>query len=128
MKDCKFCRTIRGELPSSLVFEDGLICAFLDIHPVNPGHTLVMPRRHVRAFTDLNSGEAAQLALIAQRIASALKANAPLCKGVSLSLADGEDAGQEVHHAHLHVIPRRRGMASGGDSPKIMVVPRIALS
>ena len=101
MKECKFCRIIKGELPSSRVFEDDLICALLALHPINPGHTLVAPRRHVCAFTDLNSKEAVQLSLVAQRVASALKVSLSNCKGVSLSLADCEAAGQEVPYAHL---------------------------
>jgi len=118
MKDCKFCRILRGELPSSPVLDNDLVCALLDIHPVNPGHTLVIPRRHVRVFTDLNSQEVVQLALVAQRVASAFKACVPYCEGVSLSLADGEAAGQEVPHAHLHVIPRRTGDGFGWRLPR----------
>ena len=113
MKDCSFCQMLRGELPSSRVLEDALVYALLDIHPINPGHTLVIPRRHVCAFTDLNSQEIVQLALIGQRVASALKASFPHCEGISLSLADGEAAGQEVPHTHLHVIPRRTGDGFG---------------
>jgi histidine triad (HIT) family protein len=100
------------------VLEDDLVCALLDIHPVSPGHTLVMPHRHVCAFTDLSSQEMVQLALGAQRVASALKAGVPHCEGVSLSLADGEAAGQEVPHAHLHVIPRRTGDGFGWRLPE----------
>ena len=93
MKECKFCRIFRDELPSSRVLEDDLVCALLSLHPINPGHTLVIPRRHVCAFTDLNSQEVVQLSLVAQRVASALKAILPTCEGVSLSLADGVVAG-----------------------------------
>lgn len=107
MKECRFCRIISGELPSSRVLEDDLVCAFLALHAINPGHTLVVPRRHVYAFTDFSSQEVVRLSLVANRIASALKASMPNCEGVSLSLADGEAAGQEVPHAHLHVIPRQ---------------------
>jgi diadenosine tetraphosphate (Ap4A) HIT family hydrolase len=95
------------------VFENDLVYAFLDIHPINPGHTIVIPRRHVVAFTDLNAQEVAQLALVAQRVARALKTSVPHCEGVSLSLADGEVAGQEVPHTHLHVIPRIKGDGFG---------------
>ncbi|MBN2390168.1 MAG: HIT family protein [Anaerolineae bacterium] len=113
MKDCKFCQIVRGELPSSRVFENTLVYALLDVNPINPGHTIVIPRRHVCAFTDLNPQEIGQLALIGQRVASALKASFPHCEGISLSLADGEAADQEVPHTHLHVIPRRTGDGFG---------------
>ena len=118
MKNCTFCRILRNELPSSRVLERDLVVALLDIQPINPGHTLVIPRRHVCAFTDLTTEEVEQLALIGQSIAAALKARVPHCEGVSLLLADGEAAGQEVPHAHLHVIPRRAGDGFGWRFPE----------
>jgi len=82
--------------------------AFLDVSPVNPGHTLVIPRRHVSAYTELTVEEISSLALAAQRVATVLKERLPDCVGITLSLADGEGAGQEVPHVHFHVIPRYR--------------------
>lgn len=82
--------------------------AFLDVSPVNPGHTLVVSRRHVSAFTELTIGEVSGLALAAQRVATRLKEKLTGCVGVTVSLADGEGAGQEVPHVHFHVIPRYR--------------------
>jgi histidine triad (HIT) family protein len=117
MNDCTFCRILRDELPSSRVLENDIVVALLDIRPVGPGHTLVIPRRHVRAFTDLSANEVEQIALAGQRVASSLKAGVPHCEGVSLLLADGEAAGQEVPHAHLHVIPRQSGDGFGWRLP-----------
>ena len=104
-----FCRILAGEIPSSRVFENDLIVALLDIHPANPGHTLVMPRRHVDSFTDLTPVEVQHVALCSQRVAAALKQGFAQCEGVTFSLADGAAAGQDVPHTHLHVIPRRSG-------------------
>ncbi|MGC4013871.1 MAG: HIT family protein [Luteolibacter sp.] len=113
MNSCIFCRIIRGELSASWIFEDSLVTAFLDISPVNGGHVLVVPRRHVASLTDLTSAEIECIARTAQQVAAALKSTLPECEGVSLSMADGEAAGQEVPHAHLHVIPRHRGDGFG---------------
>jgi diadenosine tetraphosphate (Ap4A) HIT family hydrolase len=113
MNPCLFCRILAGELPSSPVLEDELVVAILDIRPANAGHTLVMPRRHVDSFTDLSSVEVQQLALSGQRVASALKQGFDSCEAVTLSLADGVAAGQDVPHTHLHVIPRRAGDGFG---------------
>jgi histidine triad (HIT) family protein len=104
---CVFCRILANELPASVVVESDLVVAFLDIRPANPGHTLVLPRRHAESFTDLTPSEVAQVALCGQRVAAALKRGAVSCDGITLSLADGAAAGQDVPHAHLHVIPRR---------------------
>jgi diadenosine tetraphosphate (Ap4A) HIT family hydrolase len=113
MDPCVFCRILAGQLPSSLVLDSDLIVAFLDIHPWNPGHTLVMPRRHVESFTELSSTEVEQLALCGQRIATALKQGLDGCEAVTCSLADGAAAGQDVPHTHLHVVPRRTGDGLG---------------
>jgi histidine triad (HIT) family protein len=87
--------------------------AFLDIAPINPGHTLVVPRRHARAFTDLTPVELAHLTSVGQQVALALKAVFPAYEGLTFSVAEGEAAGQEVPHTHLHVIPRHRGDGFG---------------
>jgi diadenosine tetraphosphate (Ap4A) HIT family hydrolase len=113
MDQCVFCRILAGQLPSSPVVAGDLVVAFLDIHPWNPGHTLVLPRRHVESFTDLNSMEVEALALYGQRIAIALKQGFDGCEAVTLSLADGVAAGQDVPHTHLHVVPRRTGDGLG---------------
>ena len=110
---CPFCRILAGELPSSPVLENDLVVAILDIRPANPGHTLVMPRRHVESFTDLRPTEGEQLALCGQRIATALKQGFHECEAVTFSLADGAAAGQDVPHTHLHVVPRRTGDGLG---------------
>jgi histidine triad (HIT) family protein len=113
MDPCVFCRILAGQLPSSPVIDSDLVVAFLDIHPWNPGHTLVLPRRHVESFTDLSAMEVEQLALCGQRIATALKQGSDGYEAVTLSLADGIAAGQDVPHTHLHVVPRRTGDGLG---------------
>jgi diadenosine tetraphosphate (Ap4A) HIT family hydrolase len=113
MDPCVFCRILAGEVPSSPVLDNDLIVAFLDIRPVNPGHTLVLPRRHVESFTELSPMEVQQLALCGQRIAAALKQGFDGCEAVTFSLADGAAAGQDVPHTHLHVVPRRAGDGLG---------------
>ena len=113
MDPCVFCRIIAGELPSSQVLDSDLVVAFLDIHPWNPGHTLVLPRRHVESFTELSPIEVEQLALYGQRIAIALKQGFDECEAITFSLADGAAAGQDVPHTHLHVVPRRTGDGLG---------------
>lgn len=107
MSGCIFCRIVNGELEASRVFEGPAVIAFLDLSPINSGHTLVIPRRHVTSFTDLDPTEANTLMEVAQRIAKCLKATLPECEGITLSLADGEVAGQGVPHTHFHVIPRQ---------------------
>jgi diadenosine tetraphosphate (Ap4A) HIT family hydrolase len=103
---CLFCRIARREEEGSIVYEDEFVVAFLDILPINPGHTLIVPRRHATYLADLDADDGARLFLTGQRIAAAVRASALRCDGVNLLLNDGAEAGQRVFHAHLHVIPR----------------------
>jgi histidine triad (HIT) family protein len=113
MSDCVFCRILSGELPSSIVYQEDRCTAFMDIQPVNPGHLLIIPNRHATYLADLEEEAGAQLFRVAKRVAAALRGSGVRCEGVNLLLADGEAAGQEVFHVHLHVIPRYRGDGFG---------------
>jgi histidine triad (HIT) family protein len=108
---CTFCHIVAGELPASVVYEDELVLALMDINPVNPGHVLVIPRQHYADLADLPEAVGARLFTVAQRVAAALRRTGVRCEGVNLFLADGEVAGQEVFHCHLHVLPRYAGDA-----------------
>ena len=103
---CLFCRLVRGEGEVSVVHEDERVVVFMDIQPVVRGHVLVVPREHASSLAELDPEDGAELFRVAQRAAATLR-NSPLrCEGVNLFLADGEAAGQDVFHVHLHVIPR----------------------
>lgn len=111
--DCIFCQILSGERHSIRVAESLHSVAFMDIQPVNPGHTLIVPRRHVLSFTELNPQEVADLMITAQEVSRGLRAVFPDHDGITLALADGASAGQEVPHTHLHVIPRQRADGFG---------------
>lgn len=105
MTDCIFCKIIRGELPSSKVYEDEQVVAFLDIHPVRPGHTLVVPKTHCQDFLDCDGEVGAQLMKAAQKVARAVVFGTQ-ADGFNLGVNNGGAAGQVIFHLHLHVIPR----------------------
>jgi histidine triad (HIT) family protein len=111
--DCKFCQIIAGQSPGTIVYQDDAAVAFMDIKPVNPGHVLVIPRVHATYLADLDEDAGAYLFAVAMRVAAALRRSDLPCEGVNLFLADGESAGQEVFHVHLHVIPRFKGDGFG---------------
>jgi len=113
MSRCVFCGILAGELPSSMVYQDEVCSAFMDIQPVNPGHTLIVPNDHTADLAGLDPETGGHLFGVAQRIAAALRGSGLRCEGVDLFLADGEAAGQDVFHVHLHVIPRFRGDGFG---------------
>lgn len=104
-----FARIIRGELPSTTLYEDALVKVILDIFPVNPGHLLVIPKAEAVLVEQLTEEHAAAMFRVAQRMNRALRQSGIPCEGVNLWLSDGKAAGQEVPHVHLHVIPRSPG-------------------
>lgn len=113
MTDCVFCRIVAGEEAASVVHEDERTITFMDIQPLVRGHMLVVPRAHAAALADLDSEDGAQLFRVGQRAAAALRASSLRCEGVNFFVADGEAAGQDVFHVHLHVIPRFAGDGFG---------------
>lgn len=113
-----FTRILHCELPASFVHRDPQVAAFLDIQPLTPGHTLVVPVMEVASLSDLPPAILARVAALGQEIGKAIRAADPLVRGINWLLCDGPDAGQEVPHVHLHVIPRRKGdgLRLGGKS------------
>lgn len=102
---CVFCKILAGEIPSAKVYEDDKVMAFLDIAPFNLGHALVVPKTHCHGLSDMPDdyrdalfAAAARLAPVVLRVTGAT--------GFNLLLNNGQTAGQEVPHAHLHIIPR----------------------
>ena len=105
MEKCIFCRIIAGEIPSTKIYEDDLVYAFLDINPINPGHVLVIPKEHHESSSTIPEATAGRMFHVGSRIGVALK-RAKEYDAFNLHLADGTAAGQVVNHAHLHVVPR----------------------
>lgn len=104
---CVFCAIVAGEAEASFVAQSERAVAFLDIDPIGEGHALVVPRQHAVGLGDLDDDDGAAMFRLGRRIAAAQRALG-LADGVNLFLADGEAAGQEVFHAHLHVLARKR--------------------
>lgn len=102
---CLFCRLLRGEIPSTRVYEDETTLAFLDIGPIVKGHTLVIPKRHCASLADAPRETVMQVMVTAQKIAQA-QLNGLRADGVNIFQATGAAAGQVVPHFHVHVVPR----------------------
>lgn len=102
---CIFCKIIAEELPASKVYEDTDVLAFLDIKPVNPGHTLVIPKKHFESIHDTPDEMIAKMIIVAKKIAGAVEKNLG-AGGVNIGMNNGRLAGQLVFHAHIHVMPR----------------------
>ena len=105
MSDCIFCKIVAGQIPAIKVLEDERILAFMDINPINPGHMLVIPRRHFATITDISPDDLTAVFLTAQKLAEALKKSLNPA-GLNLIQSNGRAASQMVDHFHLHLVPR----------------------
>jgi len=113
MDDCVFCKIVRGEAEASRVYEDDDVLSFMDIFPINPGHTLVIPKGHYPSLGELPPAVGGRIFQVAMQIERAIRDSNIPCAGTNLLLANGAVAGQEVFHLHLHIIPRLSGDRSG---------------
>ncbi|HNV85733.1 MAG TPA: histidine triad nucleotide-binding protein [Candidatus Omnitrophota bacterium] len=108
MKDCLFCKIVRGEIPAMLEYEDEEVLAFQDIHPQAPLHILVVPKKHIERVADMTEEDipvAGRLVFAAKKIAEKKHMTE---KGFRLVFNSGVEAGQSVFHIHLHLLSGRR--------------------
>lgn len=103
---CTFCDIVRGDQEAAVVFSDEGFVAFLDIRPVFPGHTLLVPRDHLETLEDLPDGLAGPLTVAARRVATAVRAGTA-AQGTFVAM--NNTVSQSVPHLHVHVVPRTRG-------------------
>lgn len=107
MDNCVFCKIIQNKIPTNKIWEDDNFLAFLSINPINPGHTLIIPKKHIDYLFDMEDSELGKLFIVSKPIGKALKAVfKPKTGKIGIMVAGGE-----VAHAHIHLIP----MDSEGD-------------
>jgi histidine triad (HIT) family protein len=107
MDDCIFCAIALKRAPASVVYQDEATVAFLDIHPIARGHTLVIPREHCPTLFELSAIAGDVVMRTVVRVASALREElAP--DGLNLLQSNGRVAGQTIFHFHFHLVPRWR--------------------
>lgn len=105
MESCIFCKIIKGEIPSYKVYEDDYTLAFLDIRPVNTGHTLVISKDHFENIYTTPDESYARLSLAVKKVTLAVK-KALNSDGINIIMNNEKDAGQVIFHTHTHIIPR----------------------
>lgn len=106
MNDCLFCKIIAGEIPSTKVYEDDFVYAFLDIEPQAPFHAVVVPKVHITSASEINSDNSMYVAKIYEAIAKIAELE-KLDGGFRVVTNCGKDGGQTVDHLHFHLLARR---------------------
>lgn len=106
MEECLFCNIIDGKIPCIKVYEDDNFLAFLDIHPISKGHTLIVPKKHYTNIFDIDSKVVLENYFpVIQKVSIAVK-KALNADGINVGMNNGKIAGQVVMHPHVHIIPR----------------------
>lgn len=114
MQDCIFCKIVRGEIPSTKLYEDDLVMAFKDINPQAPVHALVIPKRHLENVMDLTLADAELASRLFAAIRAVAREQGVAESGFRLVSNTGPDGGQIVPHLHFHILGGKRighGMA-----------------
>lgn len=106
MEDCLFCKIIKGEIPSSKVYEDETVFAFRDIEPQAPTHILVIPKQHIKSAAEITSENSAVISHIFEVIAKIAEQEG-LAEGFRVVNNCGDSAGQTVKHLHFHLLGGR---------------------
>ncbi len=104
--DCIFCKIIRGEVPSSNVYEDEEVIAFMDLFPIHEGHVLVVPKQHYATLREAPLALAEKLMKVVVKLERSVWESGLHCEGTNILQNNGKAAGQDVHHVHFHIVPR----------------------
>ena len=107
-ESCIFCKIVNKQARASIIYEDEIVLVFLDIRPLNMGHTLVIPKAHYVDIFDIPEKELSQVHKIAKIVSCAIKKSTD-ANGISIIQQNGKAAGQDIFHLHVHVVPRFEG-------------------
>ena len=121
MEDCIFCKIVNGEIPCFKVYEDDRVLAFMDINPISPGHTLIIPKNHAANLKEISEEDLAAVHKASQKVLTGIE-TALSASGVACVQLNGRGVNQVVMHYHLHLIPK---VPDGPDLPvsKWEIVP-----
>ena len=108
--DCVFCKIVSGQIPTKKIKETSHSISFLDAFPLTKGHVLVIPKQHHKKLQDLTAEENSDLFSLVHEVMSKVDA---VTGSTLLAIHNGEDAGQEIPHVHVHLIPRSKTDSAG---------------
>ncbi|MFB3925478.1 MAG: histidine triad nucleotide-binding protein [Syntrophales bacterium] len=108
MEDCIFCKIVKGQIPSSKIYEDDKVLAFDDIHPVAPAHVVIIPKKHISTLMDVPEGELDIFNSLFSAVREVAKKKGIDRKGFRTVINTNEEGGQVIFHLHIHVFGGRR--------------------
>ena len=123
--NCIFCKIIAGEIPSKVIMQNEKAMALLDAFPLAAGHTLVIPKSHYAKVQQMSEQDAMAVFEIIWKIADAVEA-ASQVNASTIAIHNGSEAGQEVPHVHVHIVPRKKGDGAGPIHSMFKVKPKLS--
>lgn len=108
MEDCIFCKIVRGEIPSTIVYENDEVLAFEDIHPMAPVHVVVVPKKHIATLMDVTGDEMDIMGGILLAVQEVAKIKGIDEKGFRMVINCNEEGGQLIFHLHTHILGGKR--------------------
>jgi histidine triad (HIT) family protein len=108
MKDCIFCKIVKGEAKSWKIYENEYVYAFLDINPVNEYHTLIIPKKHYENIFDTPEDELIKIMSVIKKLSMLYNSKLGI-RNVQVINSSGSEAQQDVFHIHFHIVPRKIG-------------------
>lgn len=106
MEECIFCQIVAKQVPAKVVYEDENCLAFLDINPLAAGHTLVIPKKHTKNILEIDEATLKHLICVVKKLSENIKGKLQ-ADGINIFQSNEKAAGQEIHHFHIHIIPRK---------------------
>jgi histidine triad (HIT) family protein len=124
-ENCVFCKIVSGKIPARVLMQNDRAIAMLDAFPLAPGHTLVIPKLHYAQVQDMDEQCAMAVFEIAWKIAGAVEAGSQVSAS-TIAIHNGSDAGQEIPHVHIHIVPRKKGDGAGAIHSMFSGTPKLS--
>jgi len=126
MADCLFCKIASKEIPAKIIYEDESAVGVLDVNPVSPGHSMILPKKHAGNILELPDGEIKGVFQAVKNLTALLK-NKLNPDGFTIGINHGSVSGQTVEHLHIHVIPRWKNDGGGSIHSVVNNAPKESL-
>lgn len=110
--DCIFCKIASGKIPSRVIMQNENAMALLDAFPLAAGHALIIPKQHYSKVQEMDREDAMALFEMAWKVSGAVEAGAEVSAS-TIAIHNGREAGQEIPHVHVHIVPRKQGDGAG---------------
>jgi histidine triad (HIT) family protein len=123
--NCIFCKIIAGEIPAKIIMQNEKAMVLLDAFPLAPGHTLVIPKSHYTKVQQMSEHDAMAVFEIVWKIAGPVERGSQV-NASTIAIHNGSEAGQEVPHVHVHVVPRKKGDGAGPIHSMFKIKPKLS--